>query len=210
MFRTTLSNVSQKRTLNCVYGYHQATPQAFVLSDDWDTSTADIYPGMVAQKAGGETVTLCEGGANEPAFGLFANFIAPSLGIDEVTDSDMNLVGVWVGGTDAQFEVIAPAWDNGLPADFWNHAQSVAGSTTAMNTALAASTGAAATDATQEVLLVAGSGTANKGKLCPQVSVDYTGAGDYAGHDIAADADPIARLIRYIDAQTILIGFIDR
>jgi hypothetical protein len=102
MFRTTISNASQKRTLNAVYGYHQATPQAFTLDPDWDR-TVDIYPGMVATKLAGEVVTLSNGEDYNASNGLFAAFIAPALGIDELTETGLDIVGVWVGGTYAQY-----------------------------------------------------------------------------------------------------------
>jgi hypothetical protein len=198
MFYTTVANASQKRTIRPVYAHHQATPQAMTLYSGWSTATADIYPGMVAQKVTGEVVTLSDGGDNatsgaSPSYGLFAHFIAPVLGIDEVTDSGLNLVGVWVGGPDSQFEILAPAWDSELPTDFWSESSP--------NAALVADSG-------DEILLVPGSGTANRGRLCPQTTADYTGAGDYAGHDIDKDADPVAKLISKIDDTTILVSLI--
>jgi hypothetical protein len=141
---------------------------------------------MVATKLAGEVVTLSNGEDYNASNGLFAAFIAPALGIDEVTETGLDLVGVWVGGTDAQFEIIAPAWDNELPAAMWDETDGA------------------------ELLLVPGSGAANRGKLCPQQAQDYTGGGALTGHDIDSDADPIARLISVIDDSTILIGFIDR
>jgi hypothetical protein len=38
-------------------------------------------------------------------------FKAPGLGIDETTSTGTNLFTVWIGGQDAVFEVLSPAFD---------------------------------------------------------------------------------------------------
>jgi hypothetical protein len=119
MFRTTIDNVAQKRTLRPLYAQHQATPYGGFLSTSW-TKAVDIYPGMVMAKLSGENFTLAgtaSGGGVLPAtntavraFGLSALFVAPDLKIDETQLSGLNVFSVWFGGPDAVFEILAPAF----------------------------------------------------------------------------------------------------
>lgn len=109
MFRTTLANVGQKRTIRPLYANTQATPYAGYLDPSWDRSK-DIYPGMVMAKLAGEVFTLAST-TTAKGFGLSALFVAPVLGIDEVALSGNNSFAVWTGGPDATFEVLAPAFD---------------------------------------------------------------------------------------------------
>lgn len=110
MFRPTLANPSQQRTLRPLYANTQATPWAGFLDPAWDRSF-DIYPGTVMCRKEGEIFTPYTGAAGQKPFGLAALFVAPTLGIDEVTESGTNNFTVWVGGEQALFEVIAPAFD---------------------------------------------------------------------------------------------------
>jgi len=109
MFRTTLANVGQKRTIRPLYANTQATPYAGYLDSAWDRSV-DILPGMVMAKLPGEVFTLASTSAAK-GFGLSALFVAPSLGIDEVALSGNTNFAVWTGGPDATFEILAPAFD---------------------------------------------------------------------------------------------------
>ena len=109
MFRTTLANVGQKRTIRPLYANTQATPYAGYLDAAWDRSV-DILPGMVMTKLPGEVFTLASTTGAKP-FGLSALFVAPKLGIDEVALAGNNNFAVWTGGPDATFEVLAPAFD---------------------------------------------------------------------------------------------------
>lgn len=109
MFRTTLQNVAQKRTIRPIYAAHQATPWAGYLDPSWNRSV-DIYPGMVMSKLPGEVFTLAST-STAKGFGLAALFVAPVLGIDEVASSGTNNFTVWTGGPDAAFEILAPAFD---------------------------------------------------------------------------------------------------
>ena len=186
MFYTTLDNVSQHRTIKPLYAFHQATPQGFTLDPNWDTSTADILPGMVMTNIGGNCVTLSDGLAGTASYGLSAAFCAPVLKIDEVTDSGIDAMGVWVGGLDAQFSVLAPAFDTGI---------------TGTNSVSWSDAAEALEDGT-EVLLVPGKGTANRGKLVPQVATSNTDA----GHATDKDASPIARLIEVVSTTEIIIS----
>lgn len=124
MFRPTIANSAQKRTLRPLYAQHQATPYGGFLDPNWDRSF-DILPGSVLSRLTAEVFTPFTTGSSgtsvssDPVlpsvyarpFGLSALFIAPQLGIDEVTATGTNLVTVWNGGPDAVFEVVAPAFD---------------------------------------------------------------------------------------------------
>lgn len=115
MLRTTVDKAHIKRTIRPLYGWTQATPADMKLDAGFDRSI-DVYPGMVATKTAGQNVTLigqADPGTtpeNEVPFGLFGLYIGGD-GIDEVADQGVNSVAVWVLGRDAQFEVLAPAFD---------------------------------------------------------------------------------------------------
>ena len=114
MLRTTLAKAYIKRTLRPMYAFTQATPVDCTLDPDWDKSI-DIYPGMCAMRkataAGGasEEVTLLD--ATGVPFGLFGLYVAPTYGIDEVGDSTVDSIPVWVLSSSAEFIVESPAFD---------------------------------------------------------------------------------------------------
>ena len=124
MFRPTVANPAQKRTLRPIYAQHQATTYGGFLDPNW-ARTFDILPGSVVSRLTAEIFTpfttnasgTSSGGtqvlpsANAVPFGLSALFVAPTLGIDEVTATGTNLFTAWTGGPDAVFEVLAPAFD---------------------------------------------------------------------------------------------------
>jgi hypothetical protein len=110
MFRPPLSNPAQKRTLRPLYAQHQATPYGGFLDPDLNISY-DILPGTVMQRLYGEVFAPYVGTAGTVPFGLSALFVAPTLGVNEVSSSGTGLFTVWVGGDQAVFEVLAPAFD---------------------------------------------------------------------------------------------------
>jgi len=110
MFRVTQANPAQKRTFRPLYAVHQATPYAGFLDPEWDRSF-DIYPGTVMYRKEGEVFAPYTGDSGVKPFGFSALWVAPSLGIDEVTATGANHFTVWVGGEQAVFEVLAPAFD---------------------------------------------------------------------------------------------------
>jgi hypothetical protein len=126
MFRPTVANPAQKRTLRPIYAQHQATSYGGFLDPAW-ARTFDILPGTVMSRLTAEVFTPFTTGSsgtsvvgsgapvlpstNAKPFGLSALFVAPNLGIDEVTATGTNLCTVWVGGPDAVFEILAPAFD---------------------------------------------------------------------------------------------------
>lgn len=110
MFKPPLSNPAQKRTLRPLYANTQATPYGGFLDPDWNKSF-DILPGTVMQRIYGEVFAPYTGAGGTVPFGLSALFVAPNLGVDEVSGAGTNLFTVWVGDSQAVFEVLAPAFD---------------------------------------------------------------------------------------------------
>lgn len=124
MFRPTIANPAQKRTLRPIYAQHQATTYGGFLDPNWDRHF-DILPGTVVSRLTAEIFTPYTTGSdgttasaasvlpsvNAKPFGLAALFVAPQLGIDEVTATGTNLFTAWTGGPDAVFEILAPAFD---------------------------------------------------------------------------------------------------
>lgn len=96
----SLKRLTQKRTIRPLYAWHQATPYAAFLDAAVPTTTL-IYPGMVATKTTGEQMAVCN--ATTIPFGLFANFINGAM--DELGGGTE--IGVWRGGPDATFEILA-------------------------------------------------------------------------------------------------------
>lgn len=118
MLRTRLNNSYIKRTVRPLYGWTQATPKSCFLDSGWDRSVP-IYPGMVMTKTLGENVSLAgkvvtgvtnATAANHIPYGLSALYVGGD-GIDEPLDVGMNVFGVWVLTPDAEFEILAPAFD---------------------------------------------------------------------------------------------------
>lgn len=110
MFFVTQDNVGQKRTIRPIYANHQATPWAGYLDPAWDKSL-DIFPGSVMARTTREQFTLFTGASNQTPVGLSALWMAPQYGIDEVTPTGTNDFSVWIGDSQAMFEILAPAFD---------------------------------------------------------------------------------------------------
>jgi hypothetical protein len=98
----------------------------------------NIWPGMVFMKTLGENVTLIN--ATGVPYGLGALYVGGD-GIDEPLDAGINTFAVWKLAPDAEFEVLAPAFDT---TQTWTEAG----------------------DGT-EVLVYAQTAGANRGKLVP-------------------------------------------
>ena len=115
MLRTRIATSYIKRTIRPLYSATQATPKSVFLDSDWDRAI-DIYPGMVFARTTGENVSLIGATngtpANEVPYGLGALYVGGD-GIDEVLDSGINAFSVWVMAPDAEFEILAPAFDTG-------------------------------------------------------------------------------------------------
>jgi len=115
MFRTNLATNYLKRTFRPLYGWTQATPKSGYLDPAWARTVA-IYPGFVLTKTVGNNYTLIGSAPTttdtdqQPA-GFVGQFIG-GAGIDELLESGVNALAVWVLGPDAEFEVLAPAFDS--------------------------------------------------------------------------------------------------
>lgn len=108
MLRVPLNKSYIKRTIRPLYAFTQATPKACFVDPAWDSSTP-IFPGMALMKTSGDNVTLL--GADVVPYGLSAFYMGGD-GIDEITEQGVNAAAVWVLGPDAEFEVLAPAFDS--------------------------------------------------------------------------------------------------
>lgn len=106
MLYTTINKAHIKRTIRPL-GFTQATPKALFLDPAWDRSV-DIYPGMAMMRKGGDLVSLIDG-TGYP-MGLSALYVGGD-GVDEVEAQGVNAMTVWVLGPDAEFEILAPAFD---------------------------------------------------------------------------------------------------
>ena len=108
MLRTRLAKSYIKRTIRPLYAWTQATPKSCFLDPAWDRSVP-IWPGMAFEKTLGENVTLIHAAAS-PIVGLGALYVGGDE-IDEVLDAGINAFAVWSLGPDAEFEILAPAFD---------------------------------------------------------------------------------------------------
>lgn len=136
MIRTYLSNDYVKRTIRPLYSWTQATPKSCFLDPAW-TRAVPIWPGMGFVRTGGDLVTLAGAGSAQmgtktmtgtgtgssgstgssftvaqgpPVYGLGALYVGGD-GIDELLYAGINAFAVWVLGPDAEFEMLAPAFD---------------------------------------------------------------------------------------------------
>lgn len=112
MLRVSMANKDQKSTFRPLYANTQATPLDVLLDPAWDSSV-DIYPGMALMKTTGKMATLLNG--TGVPLGHAGFFEAPKIGMTMVTNQGVNAAVCWVLGPDAQFEVLAPAFDTAVP-----------------------------------------------------------------------------------------------
>lgn len=108
MLRVPLNKSYIKRTIRPLYAFAQATPKACFVDPAWDSSVA-IYPGMALMKTQGDNVTLIS--TVGVTYGLSAFYMGGD-GIDEITEQGVNAAAVWVLSTDAEFEILDPAFDS--------------------------------------------------------------------------------------------------
>lgn len=107
MLRTRLSTSYIKRTFRPLYGPTQMTPKSTYLDPAWDRSV-NVYPGMVMARTSGENNTLI--GTGMVPYGFAALYVGGD-GIDEPLDVGVNAFATWVLSTDAEAEILAPAFD---------------------------------------------------------------------------------------------------
>lgn len=108
MLRVPLQDAWIKRPIRPTYAFNQATPKSMFLDPAWNKAV-DIYPGMAVMKTAGENITLLNGTGLPIGFSAF--YCAPMLGIDEITEQGVNAVAYWHMGPDAEFQILAPAFD---------------------------------------------------------------------------------------------------
>ena len=129
MIRTYLANDYIKRTIRPLYSWTQATPKPAFLDPNW-TRAVPIWPGMGFLRTGGDLVSLvgsttAQMGSNktmtvtvggvQPVYGLGALYVGGD-GVDELLYAGINAFAVWVLAPDAEFEILAPAFD---PTSTW-------------------------------------------------------------------------------------------
>ena len=108
MIRVRANLAHIKRTHRPLYAWTQATPKSAFHDPAWDRSIP-IYPGMVLAQSAGELVSLI--GASGVPYGLAGDYVGGD-GFDPLLDVGVNATSVWVMGSDAEFEVLAPAFDD--------------------------------------------------------------------------------------------------
>lgn len=127
MIRTRLGASHIKRTVRPLYAFTQSTPKSCFLDPDFNREAHNgVYPGYAMAKGTGEQVTVA-GLTDSLPYGLAALYVGGD-GVDEPLDVGVNAFAVWVLGPDAEFEVLAPAFDHTLT---WTDGQLVYASMTA-------------------------------------------------------------------------------
>jgi hypothetical protein len=205
MIRTYLSNDYIKRTIRPLYAWTQATPKPVFLDPNW-TRAVPIWPGMGFIRTGGDLVTLA--GANTtqmnsatmagttgtsangsyytagslPVYGLGALYVGGD-GVDELLYAGINAFAVWVLGPDAEFEILAPAFDSTAN---WAAADPTDGSGSALV--------AVATQNYTGANTVPGGTGCLQGQLVPYVPA------------ITSMSAPVARLLKVNSSTKITIG----
>jgi hypothetical protein len=115
MFRTSLATAYLKRTFRPLYGWTQATPKSGYLDPVWARTVA-LYPGFALTKTVGNnyaplgTANSSGNKAAQTCAGFLGQWVG-GAGIDELLESGVNALSVWTLGPDAEFEVLAPAFD---------------------------------------------------------------------------------------------------
>ena len=109
----SVANVGVHRTCTPLYEKYEATPYNTFLDP---TDTTNIYSGMVMFRTGPDTVSNAANAATTSGikpFGLSALDRNPN--IDDVTQVGVNAWAVWLGGSNAFFNITAPAFDTTQP-----------------------------------------------------------------------------------------------
>jgi hypothetical protein len=122
VLRLQINQTYLKRTIRPNYAWTQATPASCFLDPAWNRLTP-FWPGMVYVKTSGENVMPLSGqtgsglqGLGNAAattvvpYGLGALYVGGD-GIDEPLQVGINTFAVWKLTPDAEFEILAPAFD---------------------------------------------------------------------------------------------------
>jgi hypothetical protein len=114
MLRVPVNKSYLKRTIRPRLGWSQATPVPAFLDPQFDAVRAGvpIYPGMALMKTVGECVAPLN--ADGVPYGLSA-FYEGGEGIFEISEQGINACAVWVLSEQADFEILAPAFDATVP-----------------------------------------------------------------------------------------------
>lgn len=115
MLRTTLAKAYIKRTIRPLYGWTQATPKSSFLkasSPVAGTASALVYPGFALVQTADDEYDVPTA-TTDKIVGLCGLYIGGD-GINEPADSGINAIAVWVLGSDAEFEILAPAFDSAV------------------------------------------------------------------------------------------------
>ncbi len=113
MIRTRLNSSHIKRTVRPLYAFTQSTPKSVFLDPAFDRNAHNgVFPGYAVAKGTGDMVTVAGLTDNLP-YGLAALYVGGD-GVDEPLDVGVNAFAAWVMGPDAEFEVLAPAFDQNL------------------------------------------------------------------------------------------------
>lgn len=108
MLRVRPNNMHIKRTIRPLYGSTQATPASTFLDPAHDHSNPK-WPGFAVVKGEGELVGYPTAAGDLP-YGLAALYVGGD-GVNEVLETGVNVFAVWKLAADAEFEVLAPAFD---------------------------------------------------------------------------------------------------
>lgn len=108
MLRVRHNAMHIKRTIRPLYGSTQATPASCFLDPDHDHSVPK-WPGFAVTKLEGQLVGY-PGEAGDAPYGLAALYVGGD-GVDEVLEVGVNNFAVWKLAPDAEFEILAPAFD---------------------------------------------------------------------------------------------------
>lgn len=109
MIRVKPNTLHIKRTIRPLYGNTQATPASAFLDPDHDR-TYPKWPGFAMVKGNGELVRF-PSDADDLPYGLAAQYVGGD-GIDEPLEVGINAMAVWKLSPDAEFEILAPAFDH--------------------------------------------------------------------------------------------------
>lgn len=109
MLRVRPNALHIKRTIRPLYGSTQATPASHFLDPDHDHSNPK-WPGFAVVKGVGSTVHYPEAAEDLP-YGLAGHYVGGD-GIDELLEVGINAIAVWKLAADAEFEILAPAFDH--------------------------------------------------------------------------------------------------
>ncbi len=127
MLRVRQNAMHIKRTIRPLYGSTQATPASCFLDPEHD-HTNPKWPGFAVTKGEGDLVAYPAAAGDAP-YGLAALYVGGD-GVNEVLETGVNVFAVWKLAPDAEFEILAPAFDQ---EETWTDGELVYAATDAAN-----------------------------------------------------------------------------